>query len=97
MVTSLSSELFPPPKAMPATSRHTADAEDVLAGAPRAERVPDAPETRPGAAADDWVTAAVVFGIIGGCCALWVADLSLVTGMLAAVFSGLLGVLFADI
>ena len=52
---------------------------------------------RSGASADDWVTAAVVFGILGGCIALWLADLSLVTGMVAAVFCGLIGVLFADI
>ena len=52
---------------------------------------------RPGASAEDWLTAAVVFGILGGCIALWLADLSLVTGMVAAIFSGLIGVLFADI
>jgi hypothetical protein len=51
---------------------------------------------RAGASADDWITAAVVFGILGGCIALWMADLSLVTGSLAAVFSGLMGILFAD-
>ena len=57
----------------------------------------DRARQRPGASADDWMTAAVVFGILGGCIALWLADLSLVTGIVAAVFSGLVGVLFADI
>ena len=52
--------------------------------------------TSTSAGTDDWVTAAVVFAILGGCVALWVADLSLVTGGLAAMASAVFGVLFAD-
>ena len=44
----------------------------------------------------DWITAAVVFAILGGCGALWMADLSLISGGLAAVLSGVAGALFAD-
>ena len=84
--------------AMSATTTNPAEndaAHDGIAHSPTEEAPRRA--SRPGASADDWVTAAVVFGILGGCIALWLADLSLVTGMVAAVFSGLIGVLFADI
>ena len=43
----------------------------------------------------DLLTAAVVFAILGGLFALWLADLSLVTGGLAALAAGAAGVLFA--
>ena len=43
----------------------------------------------------DLLTAAVVFAILGGLFALWLADLSLVTGGLAALAAGAGGVLFA--
>lgn len=48
------------------------------------------------AASDDWLTAAVVFAILGGCAALWLFDLSPLTGAVAAISSGLAGILFAD-
>jgi hypothetical protein len=80
----------------------SASTTTTVANTPAEGAVPAEPrheEARPrtGASADDWVTAAVVFGILGGCVALWIADLSLVPGMVAALFSGLIGVLFADI
>jgi hypothetical protein len=45
----------------------------------------------------EWLTCAVIFGILGGCLALWFGDLSLVTGSLAALLSGLAGVLFSEV
>ena len=79
------------------TSSRTAPAADIHdALAPSQLEQEVSSRRRPGSSADDWVTAAVVFGILGGCFALWMADLSLVTGSLAAVFSGLMGILFAE-
>lgn len=48
------------------------------------------------ATSDDWLTAAVVFAVLGGCAALWLFELSPITGAIAAFFSGLAGILFAD-
>ncbi len=60
------------------------------------ESEPHATQPRKSAGVDDWLTAGVVFGILGGCLALWIGDLSLVAGTAAAVFSGVAGILFAD-
>ena len=48
--------------------------------------------------ADDgeWITCAVIFAILGGCLALWFGELSLVTTTLAALLSGIGGVLFSE-
>jgi len=60
------------------------------------ESEPHETQPRKSAGVDDWLTAGVVFGILGGCLALWIGDLSLVAGTAAAVFSGVAGILFAD-
>ena len=44
----------------------------------------------------DWYISAVLFGIIGGLGALWVFDLSLLGGALAAMTSAVVGLLFAN-
>lgn len=44
----------------------------------------------------DWCAGTFVFGIIGGCFALFAADLSLPVGGIAAVLSGTIGLLFSD-
>ena len=64
----------------------------------RADRAANARAAKSAAAAElgDWLTAAFVFAILGGCVALWLADLSLVAGAVAALASGAFGVLFAD-
>jgi hypothetical protein len=58
------------------------------------DAVPPAPRKRAGT--EDWLTAAVVFAILGGCAALWLFDLSPVIGAAAAVLSAVAGVVFAD-
>lgn len=58
------------------------------------EAVPPTRRTRAGT--EDWLTAAVVFAILGGCAALWLFDLSPVIGAAAAVLSAVAGVVFAD-
>lgn len=55
-----------------------------------------ASQRRASAGAEDWLTCAVVFGILGGCAALWLFGLSPVIGAAAAVASAIAGVLFAD-
>ena len=46
--------------------------------------------------ADDWHVTAVIFALIGGLAALWIFDLSLVSGGLAAMLSAVAGLLFAN-
>lgn len=46
--------------------------------------------------AEDCLPAAVLFAIIGGFAALWIFDLSLASGIVAAMFSAVAGALFAD-
>lgn len=44
----------------------------------------------------DLMTGAFVFAIVAGCVALFVADLSLIAGGIAATVGGISGMLFAD-
>lgn len=69
-------------------STPTADSQSPPAPAHR-----DAPADEGG----EWLTCAVIFGILGGCLALWFGELSLVTGSLAALLSGLAGMLFSEV
>lgn len=89
---------------MSGTNPSHAPALDLSADEPAAAREPrhdppgpDSYAKQPRrAAADDWLTAAVVFATLGGCAALWLFDLSPLTGAIAAISSGLAGILFAD-
>ena len=47
-------------------------------------------------AAGDWFAAAALFAILGGGAALLLADWSITAAALAAVVSGIVGILFAD-
>ena len=72
----------PPPRvADPAAAANRGEAADDVA-------TPESP-------IHDLLTAAVVFAILGGLFALWMGELSLVTGGLAALASGVGGAMFA--